>query len=458
MHGRDPGDPSTVAGAPDRVWLPHVAKRRPGWTDVSWASGWPKFAAAAAVVGTTLVVGAPPCGAAAAAAAGRRVTVAVYGDSVVEGSTSPNYARYGLVPALGAALARRGGLELGGPGLIPATPFRWTFNHSVFGAQPVDPVGWALAGYASPALDGPSGYSAIAVSRQATATATVDAPTVGVLFTRRARSGFFDVTAGASTWTLDARSTGGASTPTVQWLRLPPGAQTITVHGPTSGALVFDGAIGRRPVGPGRVQVEMENLGHAGHTLTEDALPRVGEALTGLRFDVSIFMPEYIYEYAAESDAGGAGTRFEVDYARALDDYGRRVRAYGGLCLIADNSPVPLPAAVLARFAAINRREARRVGCVHTAAPARLWNPATAVKDGLVIVDDVHPTPAGYRRIVNALVPAVLRLVRARVRAEAKGKVDVATSGTGKGSARATRYAYVTGENVVIGGGLIKTT
>lgn len=389
---------------------------------MSSASGWRKLGAIAAVVGTTLVAGAPPC---AAATTGRRVTVAVYGDSVVEGSTSPDYARYGLVPALGAALARRGGLELGGPGLIPATPFRWTFNHSVFGAQPLDPVGWALAGYASAARDGPSGYSAIAVSPRATATAAVGAPTVGVLFTKRARAGFFDVTAGASTWTIDARST-GASTPAVEWLTLPRGAQTITVHGPTSGALVFDGVIARRPVPPGRVQVEMENLGHAGHTLTEDALPRVGEALTALHFDVSIFMPEYIYEYAAQTDADGAGARFEVAYARALDDYGRRVRAYGGLCLIADNSPVPLPVAVVARFAAINRRAARRLGCVHTAAPARLWNPATAVKDGLVIVDDVHPTPAGYRRIVAALAPAVLRLVRARVRGDAHAQVKPA--------------------------------
>lgn len=361
----------------------------------------------AGLAGTAVVGGVSPCG----AIAGPRVTVAVYGDSVVEGYTVPDYLRYGMVPALGDELARLGGLDLGGAGLIPATPFRWTFNHYVSGAVAADPIGWALAGYASHALDGPSGYSAVAVSPRATATTAIDATTVGVLFTKHAGSGVFTVTAGASTWMIDARST-GRPTPAEQWLTLPPGAQTITVHGPSSGSLVFDGVIARRPVIAGRVQVEMENLGHAGHTLTDDAVPRVGQELAALRFDVSVFMAEYIYEYSAQYAPHGA--YFEVAYAHALHDYGRRVRAYGGLCLIADNSPLPLPAAVVARFAAINRREARTLGCAHSAAAAGIWNPATAVKDGFVILDGVHPTPAGYRRIVAALAPAVLRLIRAR--------------------------------------------
>ncbi|MEA2265593.1 MAG: hypothetical protein QOE27_1176, partial [Solirubrobacteraceae bacterium] len=45
---------------------------------------------------------------------GPRVTVAVYGDSIVEGYTIPHYLRYGLVPELGTVLAGIGGFELGG--------------------------------------------------------------------------------------------------------------------------------------------------------------------------------------------------------------------------------------------------------------------------------------------------------------------------------------------------------
>ncbi len=371
--------------------------------------------ATAAALAAGLLAGGARAAAAGAAKPGRRITVAVYGDSVVEAYTIPGYLRNGFVPALGAQLARAGGYEPGGAGLIAMTPFRWRFSHyTVFGGEPVRADGWVLAGYASHGLDGPSGYSALATSPRATATAPIDAPLVGVLFTKFAGAGRFTVTAGASTWTIDGGST-GPPTPTEVWLTMPAGARTVTVHGPASGSLVLDGVISRRPVSPGRVQVELENLGHMGHTLSDDSEPRIAASLTAQHFDVSVFAASYIYQYSAQYDTRQRA-RHEADYTQALRAYAGRVRAYGGLCLIADSSPVPLGPAVLARFAAIDRREAASLGCDYTSALSRLWSPASAIRDGLTLIDGSHPTAAGYRRIATALAPAVLRLIRARLR------------------------------------------
>jgi hypothetical protein len=323
------------------------------------------------------------------------------------------------VPALGTGLVRAGGFSRGGTGLVPVTPFRMRFNrYNVLGGAPPDPLGWVLAGYASHGEDGPSGYSGLAYSPTATASAPVDSPMVAVLYTKYAGSGPFTVTAGSSTWTIDGRTT-GPPTPTEQWLAMPPGATTITVHGPSSGVLVFDGLIERRPVAPGTVQVEMENLGHMGHTLTDDSAPRTLASLVAQRFDVSIFLAEYIYQYSAEYSAAGSGSRYEQQYLRELRAFAGAVHSYGGLCLIADSSPVPIEAKVLAAFAATNRRAARSLGCSYTDALSHLWNPATAVRDGLTLVDGSHPTKRGYQRMVAALAPQVTRLIRERVRSRA---------------------------------------
>jgi hypothetical protein len=400
----------TGAGAAPRGSRTPRALARRGWL-AGLLVGVVAVAVAVAVAAAGLAAAAPVAG----GKVGRRITVAVYGDSVVEAYTIPGYLRHGFVPALGAAVARAGGFEPGGAGLIPMTPFRWRFNrYTVFGGERPAAGGWVLAGYASHSLDGPSGYSALATSPQASATAPIDAPDVAVLFTKFAGAGRFTVTAGASSWTIDAGSTGPPA-PTEAWLTMPAGARTITVHGPSGGSLVLDGVISRRPVTAGRVQLEMENLGHMGHTLSDDSEPRIAASLTAQRFDVSVFAADYIYQYSAQYDAPHR-TRHEADYVGALRAHAGRVRAYGGLCLIADSSPVPLGATVLAQFAAIDRREARSLGCAYTSALGRLWNPATAVREGLTLIDGSHPTGAGYARIAAALTPAVLRLVRARLR------------------------------------------
>jgi lysophospholipase L1-like esterase len=378
-------------------------------------------AAALAVLVASAPAGAaaPPVGSSgsgsgtrSAAGAGRRVTIAVFGDSVAEGYTIPDFLERGLVPQLADAMVGAG-FERGGVGLIPVTPFRWDFNHFVpysLGPPPAD--GWLLIGYGLAGTDGPSGYSGLASSPQATATAPIDDPLVGVLYTKNTASGPFTVTAGGRTWTIDAHSTGPPE-PAETWLDMPPGARSITVHGPTSGTLLFDGVVGRRPVGAGRIQVEVDNLGHMAHLLGRDFGPRVAASLTEQRYDVSVFLGGYLSELLAASQPGDYR---ENQYAVALREHADLVHAYGGRCLIVDPSPLPVPASIAARYAAIDRRAAGEDGCAYSDAISHLWNASTSVRAGLTLVDDIHPTAAGYRLIVRALEPELDRLVRAVAR------------------------------------------
>jgi lysophospholipase L1-like esterase len=371
-------------------------------------------AALVAVLSGLLLAGAPAHG---QVKVGPRVTIAAYGDSVVEGYTIPHYLRDSFVPQLRQRVAQVGGFELGGTGLIPATIFRWNFNkYTVAGTSQV-PRGdaWTLAGLSAkvPGPDGLSGYSAIALSPSVTASAPIDGPFVALLFTKFVGGGVFTVTAGGQTFSIDSGSI-GPPTPTEQWITVPPGTKTITVHGPATGSLIFTGAIVRGPVTPGHIGVEVENLGHMGHRLTQDSAPRIIAALQQQRFDISVFLSSYIWEFAA----AGGGNKFEQGYASELRNRVRLVRSYGGLCLIADPSPLPpiLGPKVIARFVAINRQVASEMGCAYTSALVHLWNPLTAVKTGMTLVDGVHPRAPGYRLMANALAPILAKMVRDRVR------------------------------------------
>jgi hypothetical protein len=348
----------------------------------------------------------------AAGATGRRVTIAVFGDSVVESYTVPDFLAKGLVPQIGDSLVAAG-FDRGGVGLIPVTPFRWHFNHFVpYSVNPAPADGWLLVGYGLAGSDGPSGYSALASSPAASATAPIDDPLVGVLYTKNTTSGSFTVTAGSATWTIDAHST-GPPTPVETWLQMPPGARSITVHGPTSGTLLFDGVVGRRPVAAGRIQVEVDNLGHQAHLLGRDLSPRVIGSLTQQRYDISVFLGGYLSELIAASEPG---TYREDQYLTALRRRAALVRAYGGRCLIVDPSPIPVPPRIVARYAAIDRRAAAAGGCGYSGALAHLWKTATSVKRGLTLADDIHPTAAGYRLIARALEPELERMTRGVVR------------------------------------------
>jgi len=343
---------------------------------------------------------------------GRRVTVGVYGDSVVEGYTIPDFLRTSLVPQLRAGLTRAGGFQSGGSGLIPMSPFRWHFSdYTVAGKDAVRPDAWILDGFNSTGVDGPSGYGAIASASTATATAPIDGPIIDVLFTKFPGSGVFTVTAGSRTFTIDARSS-GPPTSTEQLITVPTDARTITVHGPSSGILVFNGVIVRKAVGAGRVGIELENLGHMGQTLEAISAPRILATLRQQRFDVSVFLTAYLWELRA----AGGDKQYEAAYARELRARAGLVRGYGGLCLIADPSPLPVAASISSAFAAVDRRVAHDEGCAYTGALTHLWDAASGVRTGITLIDGVHPRASGYRLMTAVLVPELIKLIRARVR------------------------------------------
>jgi hypothetical protein len=364
-----------------------------------------------AAVASFLLAAAP-----ASADPPRPVTIAVYGDSVVESATIPDFLRDGLIPRIRADLARVAGLTLGGEGFIPAYPLRWTFHGGLSpGNGPPGPTGWLVSGYGSavPGFDGLSGYSAITRSPRATATTAIDALHVGVLFNRSSAAGVFTVSAGTRTFPIDARRSGPPA-PAEQWITLPPGTRSITVHGPRSGVLTFDGVIVRGRIPAGRIGVEVENLGHSGHYLATDSNPRNLAALRAHRFDISVFLASYKRELDA---ASGEPAAAEAAYQGELRARVALARSTGGLCLIAAPSPLPVAAAITSSFDAIDVQVADDYGCTYTAALARLWDPATAVQAGTTIVDGIHPAAPGYRLMAAALVPSLVTLVHQRAAA-----------------------------------------
>jgi lysophospholipase L1-like esterase len=339
------------------------------------------------------------------------VTIAVYGDSVVEGIDIPNAAQDSLVPQLRDRLAQTAGLASGGTGFVPASSDFWHFNAKTLpvGRTPAPNV-WLLLGVLGSGTDGLSGYSAIARSHQAAASIAVDGSSIGVLFTKTAGSGVFSVNAGGKTFPIDAHTSGRPAVGE-QWIAVPAGTKTIAVHGPRSGRLTFDGVIVRRPPAAGRTGVEVENLGHTGHYLAQDSAPRVSAAIRAQRFDISLFLGVYRREFDA---AVGDASQNETAYATELRARVRLVRGSGGLCVIADPTPLPVPPSISARFAQIDRQLAQAEGCAYTGALAHLWNPATAVATGVTIVDGIHPAAPGYRLMAQALVPVLAGLVQAR--------------------------------------------
>jgi hypothetical protein len=197
----------------------------------------------------------------------------------------------------------------------------------------------------------------------------------------------------------------------ISWIDVPAGRHTVTVHGPAFGELSFAGIIARDPAPASGVQVEVDDLGHAGHTPEDDLAPRVEEALALRHYDISLFLWGYTDEL---SDALGRPGRGKTPYERALTARAALVHRDGGLCLIADPSPLPVGPRTADGFSLANRALARQVGCAWSGAMRKLWNPATAVQRNLVLVDDVHPTSAGYALMVGALTAPILHLVRER--------------------------------------------
>ena len=343
----------------------------------------------------------------ALAAALARVTVGLFGDSTSEGYHLAHPQRDGLAAQLADQLVRRG-YTRGAMGLIPAMPQRFRFNAvNRFDAKRAPAGGWLASGYGwGPGAAGPSGYSAYTTSPGASARAAVDGTQLQVLYEAAPFAPPFTLDGDGTSWTIDpsAQPAGPAST----WLDLPPGTRSITVHGPQRpGPMAFDGVVVHRPPAPGRTQVEVQNLAHAGHGPGDDLNPRTIAELRAQAYDVSIFF----WAPLAEIFDPHAGP-IQSSYVRALAARAQIARASGS-CLIVGAYPLPAPRYMVRRVRAAERAVARQSGCTYTAALAHLWNARTAVRRGWVIVDGVHPTPKGYRRIAKALAPALERPVSA---------------------------------------------
>lgn len=357
----------------------------------------------------TLTVAAP------AADAGDRVTIAVAGDSVSEGYTTPGSLRLAFVPNIADALVRRG-FARGGVGLVPAMPFRWRFSRAVgANASSVPPGAWRLMGFGIDVkgLDGASTYSAVAESPKAVATASVRGPNVRLLFTTTPTPTPFRVRAGNKTWELDTYAPGPVR-PVGFSLRLPPGARRLVVNGPSRGTLTLTGALDRRPAPADKVQVEVNNLAHAGMLPQNSLAPRVVESISALSPDVTVLNWGYFAELVVDAKPapGDLGDR----YAYGLLARARLATRDGGRCIVADTSPIPVPAVVARRFTEIHKQVAAEAGCVYTDALSRLWtDPQTAFERGFTQVDDVHPSPASYRRMAEVLAPTIKRLALERL-------------------------------------------
>jgi hypothetical protein len=348
--------------------------------------------------------------AAASRRAGTRVTVALFGDSVTESVDVSNYLEDGLAPQLSRAESALG-FTAGGAGLIPAAPFRWHFNRWVgLGLGPTPATGWVDIGYGTtPSEDGPSEYSAVTTSPLATATVAVSDPDVEILYSSTDVHCPFTVTSAGQTWTIDTYQP-GSPVDTETPLTLPAGRHELTVHGPSCGALWFDGAVAQRPVSPGQVQLEVDNLGHSGKLPWDGFTTRVEQSLVERQYDISVFL----YGYLAEVVGGKA---LSAPYLKAMTARAQIARADGGACLIVAPTPLPVPQSTVKMVAGLDKTVARRERCTYTTVLTHLWiSPAAAERQGLVIVDGVHPTAAGYKLISHALAPVVAQMVRARLR------------------------------------------
>jgi hypothetical protein len=363
-------------------------------------------------VALILLVGALGGGRTALAATGpgTRVTVALFGDSVTESILLPNYLRDGLAPQLARDEAARG-FEPGGAGLIPAAPYRWHFNAWVAaGTGTPHANGWVTIGYGlTPGYDGPSAYSALATSPLASATVAVSDPDVEVLYTSTNLHCSFEVSSAGQNWTIDTYVAGPPSD-TQTPIELPAGRHVLTVHGPSCGVLSFNGVVAQRPVPPGRVQVEVDNLGHSGKPPWRDFAPRVQQSLIEQRYSISAFLWGYIGELLGNKT-------LSAPYLHDMTARARIAREHHGACLLIQPAPIAVPRSAVTLVSHLDQSIARRAGCRYTTVLAHLWpDAAVGERRGLLFVDGIHPTAAGYKLIAHALAPVVARMVRARLR------------------------------------------
>jgi hypothetical protein len=339
---------------------------------------------------------------------GQRVTVALFGDSVTQGIAIPDFTQDGIGGQLQTQLTSMG-FEPGGLGFVPAVPYQFTFNASVLLFQgPVPTGGWSTVGYGKVlGHDGPNGYSAVTAWPQATASLAVANPDIEVLYTSTDVHCPFSVTTGGQSWSIDTYAAGPPAAKEAA-ITLPEGQLQLVVHGPSCGVLTFDGIVAHQPVTPGTVQVEIDNLGHAAHLPWLDFHQRVKEALIEQRYDVSVFMWGYIAELLL--------ARSPTPYVRVMEQRAQIARMHGGACLVVQPAPIAATASAVALVKRLDQTVATHEHCEYTTVLAHLWpSAAWAENHGLLLVDGVHPSAAGYTEIAHALAPVIAKLVRGRV-------------------------------------------
>jgi hypothetical protein len=297
--------------------------------------------------------------------------------------------------------------------VIAASPFRWHFGPKwvAEGVAPIPANGWLAVGWGAygTGLDGPSGYSAVTTSAQARATVAVSDPDIEVLYTTTGAPCSFTVSAAGKTWTINTYRPGApvdTETPVV----LPPGRHELTVHGPDCGLLTFDGVVAQRPVPPGQVQVEVDNLGHSGVFPWDEFGTGVQQSLIEQRYDISVFLWGYLVEVEA-------GKSLAAPYLKVMMARAHIAREHGGQCLIVAPTPIEVPQHSVTFVSGLDRTIARRAGCTYTTALTHLWSsPAKAENQGLLLLDGVHPSAAGYKVITHALAPIIAGMVRTHLR------------------------------------------
>jgi hypothetical protein len=193
-------------------------------------------------------------------------------------------------------------------------------------------------------------------------------------------------------------------------LTLPEGADEITVYGPDRGTLTFTGVVDSRPPAPGQVQVEVDNVAHAGQQPADSLRPRIFQAFAAEHYDISVFLWSYDSEVILTNGV------FKGDYAkryeRGLLPRAQLARRNGGLCLILDKGPLDVAPATTRQFTAINKRVAREAGCGYSDALKDLWtHPESAFEQGFTQADNLHPTPRGYGLMARRMAPLVARLI-----------------------------------------------
>jgi lysophospholipase L1-like esterase len=363
---------------------------------------------AIAAIGTGAVAPAA-AGTQPSAQPGTRITVAMFGDSVTESILIPNYLTEGLAPQVSRDLVPFGYVQ-GGAGLMPAAPYRWHYNKWVsYDTGPTPKTGWTTIGDGLRAgFDGPSGYSAVATSPLATATATVTDPDLQVLFTSTGAPCVFTVNVAGQTYPIETYRP-GLNYDVAYPIVVPPGRHLMTIHGPNCGLLEFDGVIAQEPVPPGKVQVEVDNLGHAAKLPWVDFQPRVQQLLKTEQYNVSVFL----YGYLADLFVKG---RLPPEYVDAMVARAKIARMHGGVCLVVAPTPLDASASQVTQTAVLDRLVAKRGGCRYTTVLSHLWGtPASAEHQGLLLIDGVHPTAKGYTLIAKALAPVIAGLVKAQL-------------------------------------------